>query len=1122
MPLSLKPLFDPEIVRQRLLAFTLPDSVDVARPRLQHWADLIASGKADAHKETALLPDFITDIFGQLLGYTGPAGPGDEYTLSRETHVEVDGQFADAVLGRFTAEKKHFVVAVEGKGTRDPLDRPFAGRRMSAVDQAYRYAINLPCDWILVTSMRETRLYHKGSDQKTCERFETVALAADPVLLKRFVFLLGADRVVPATIPCHLDALLRASESAGRELTNQFYRLYAGIRQQVFGDLRTANPAIDPTEVLRCTQKLLDRILFCAFCEDRGLLPADTVGSAFGHHDPYNPRPVWENFRGLFRSVDAGNAALKIPAYNGGLFAHDPGIESLVVPDAVCALFKDIADYDYRPASQLAGGAIDESVEIRPVIDVDILGHIFEQSITDLERLRQDLESGDAPTDGKNARTRRKKEGAFYTPAFITRYLVEQTLGAVLAERFETLRRAGESAAPGTAKKVLADPAAYDLATLNEPQRKALIQFWEQWQDSLKTLRLLDPACGSGAFLIEAFDQLHARYEVANARLEELRGHRTLFDLDRQILQHNLYGVDLNAEAIQICQLSLWIKTAVHGKALTSLDHSIRVGNSVVADPAVHPRAFDWQAAFPEVFAQGGFDVVVGNPPYVRQELLTPIKPWLQTHYDSYHGMADLYVYFYELGVKLLRPGGLMSYIVTNKWMKAGYGEPLRRFFRDQAWVRSVVDFGHAKQIFEEADVFPCIVVAEKPGGGEKPTTARLCTIPREQLRINDLSVQIDQEGSEMDFNQLGIDNWQIEPKAVFALLAKIEKSGVPLSQFAKVEPLSGIKTGLNEAYLIDEATYHEIVAEDPRSTDLLKPFLRGQDFNRWRAESQGLWMITMASSENKKWPWAELEGDAESLFRQTYPAIHRHLEKFREKLRVRGDQGRHWWELRSCAYWETFDQPKIMYPEITWRSEWCFDSEGTLCNNTAYILPTSDLYLLAVANAPLTWWLAWRRAIHGKDEALRFIKMFVQIMPIAEPTPAIRSAAETAVRRLIEITASQQQTRRTVLDWLRVEYAIDKPGNRLQYLADLDSDAFVAEVKRIRGKKHPLTAPGLAALRAEHTRSIEPARTLAAEAAQLEHQISDLVNEAYGLTAEEVRLMWDTAPPRMPIPEPR
>jgi hypothetical protein len=321
------------------------------------------------------------------------------------------------------------------------------------------------------------------------------------------------------------------------------------------------------------------------------------------------------------------------------------------VPDEVCAHFKDLGDYDYRPAREVAEG--DEDTEVRSVIDVDILGHIFEQSITDLERLRQNLEAsgrasipaspnsseiptsqgsgGRSPSQGDSAGRRRKQEGAVYTPAFITRYLVEQALDGALKSRLETLRKQHETEATGTARKALADPNAYDLTALSDPQRRALIRFWEAWQEELKCLRILDPACGSGAILIEAFNQLHAVYDLSNARLEELRAQRSLFDLDRQILQHNLYGVDLNAEAIQICQLSLWIKTAARGKQLTSLDHTIREGNSVISDPAVHPKAFDWQAAFPEVLAQGGFDVVIGNPPYIRQELLTPFKPGLET-----------------------------------------------------------------------------------------------------------------------------------------------------------------------------------------------------------------------------------------------------------------------------------------------------------------------------------------------------------------------------------------------------------------------------------------------------------------------------------------------------------
>ena len=604
----------------------------------------------------------------------------------------MDGKVADAVLGRFQKDKAQFVAVLEGKGARDPLDHPFAGRRVSAVDQAYHYAINLPCDWIIVTSMRETRLYHKGSPQNAYECFETTRLAADPALLKRFVFLLGAERVVPEHRDCPLYELLRASETVGCELTNQFYALYAlyaDIRQRVLNRLCRENSTITPQEILRCVQKLLDRVLFCAFCEDRGLLPSKSLKSAFEQRNPYNPQPVWLNFRGLFRAIDEGNAGLNIPAYNGGLFALDASLDGLQVPDEVCAHFKDLGDYDYRPAREVAEG--DESTEVRSIIDVDILGHIFEQSITDLERLRLSLEqpglpsgmvgtrstasvtspenngtrwnaslpssgaqsalkihgnlspcekAGErssplaegratilpllrgegrgegelVPVDETQARKRRKQEGAVYTPAFITRYIVGQALGGVLKQRFEALRQQHESETSGTARKALADPNAYDLTALNEPQRKALIRFWEAWQEALKRLRILDLACGSGAFLIEAFDQLHALYETSNARLEELRGERTLFDLDRQILQHNLYGVDLNAEAIQICQLSLWIKTAARGKRLTSLDHTICEGNSIISDKAVHPKAFDWQAAFPEVFAQGGFHVVIYLP----------------------------------------------------------------------------------------------------------------------------------------------------------------------------------------------------------------------------------------------------------------------------------------------------------------------------------------------------------------------------------------------------------------------------------------------------------------------------------------------------------------------------
>ncbi len=347
------------------------------------------------------------------------------------------------------------VAVLEGKGPRDPLDRPFASRKLSAVDQALRYAVNLVCDWYLVTNLHEIRLYHKGHDQFTFERFETARLA-DDAELKRLVFLLGAERVV-APAGNHLDALLTESKKIGRELTNDYYREYRALRESVFEALRRHNPDRQPAQLLAATQKILDRILFIAFAEDRDLLPRESIAQAYEHDDDYNPRPVWENFKVLFRWVDKGNPKRQITPYNGGLFKPDDYLESLTVPDEVCLGFKKLADYEY-------GNAADAESKL---IDVEILGHIFEQSISDLEEMQNKLAGVVKETKAKEQKkTTRKEAGAFYTPAFITRHIVAETLGPVVAARFEEQRNAAEAAAPRPVKKVLADPIRFDIERL--------------------------------------------------------------------------------------------------------------------------------------------------------------------------------------------------------------------------------------------------------------------------------------------------------------------------------------------------------------------------------------------------------------------------------------------------------------------------------------------------------------------------------------------------------------------------------------------------------------------------------------------------------------------------------
>jgi TaqI-like C-terminal specificity domain/Eco57I restriction-modification methylase len=484
--------------------------------------------------------------------------------------------------------------------------------------------------------------------------------------------------------------------------------------------------------------------------------------------------------------------------------------------------------------------------------------------------------------------------------------------------------------------------------------------------------------------------------------------------------------------------------------------------------------------------------------------------------------VADLYVYFYELGMKLLKPGGRLGFVVTNKWMRAGYGEPLRKFFGDSAWVEQVIDFGHAKQIFPDADVFPSILIARKPANVASPSSTRVCAIPREQLRVDDLSRQIKSEGYDVPRERLGAEPWSLEPPGVARLMARVTTNGMPLHEYAGITPLRGILTGLNEAFLIDADAKKKLVDADPRSASVFKPYLRGQDIERWEPDWIALWMIALKSSANYVWPWSSSGEQAESVFKTTYPALHEHLNQNRAALIKRQDQGEYWWELRSCAYWDAFDKAKIIYPEITWRSQWSFDTRKLYINNTVYILPSQDFWVLAVMNSPLLWWFSWRTAIHGKDEALRFIRDYVHEIPICSPTPEQHKTATEAVRRLIDITAEQQAGRRAMLDWLRLEFGVEKVSQKLQDMGRLDADGLAVEVKKARGKAKPLSVAEVKRLKAEHAGSVIPLQTLAEEARTLEERVTDLVNAAYGLTPEEIKLMWATAPPRMPLAGPK
>ncbi|NTW02534.1 MAG: N-6 DNA methylase, partial [Oscillochloris sp.] len=469
-------------------------------------------------------------------------------------------------------------------------------------------------------------------------------------------------------------------------------------------------------------------------------------------------------------------------------------------------------------------------------------------------------------------------------------------------------------------------------------------------------------------------------------------------------------------------------------------------------------RFFHWDLEFPEIFYDGygrslgeqaGFDALLGNPPYVRQEQLGSLKPYFQAAFpETYSGTADLFIYFFQQGLKLLRQGGRMSYIVTNKWLRAGYGEGLRGYFAQNAHIEQLIDFGHAP-IFADADVFPCIIVLEKPADGAvlAEQQVRVTAFPREALKLVRLDSYVARYSHPVPQARFGRSPWSLEDVEIDDLMAKIRRAGLPLAEFAGVKPYRGVLTGFNEAFLIDTLTKERLIREDPRSAEIIKPYLRGQDIKRWVPEWADMWLIVLKSSGDQTWPWSSLVEDiAEVSFQQNYPALYSFMKPLEDRLRKRQDKGRYWWELRSCAYYDVFDRSKLLYQELQFHAVYSLDSTGYFLNNKVFLLPTADLWLLAVLNSPLMWWHNWRFLPHMKDEALTPAGFLIEQLPIARPSDEARAEAESAVARLIAITQANQEARRDTLDWLRSEFALDQAGQRLTDFASLSTDDFITE----------------------------------------------------------------------------
>jgi type I restriction-modification system DNA methylase subunit len=1138
---------------------------------------------------------------------------------------------------------RHVGMLCEAKRWARDFGRAAKGQKTPR-QQLADYLMRSGVEWGFLTDGRYFRLVHRSVAGRLDHYYHVdlvSALDADDLdaFMYFYLFFRGeALRPAPGTGRTFLDEARTESQSyatnVGEGLKDSVYDALTHLAQ---GFVTRAEDLTQPTEdeLGHECLVLLYRLLFLLYAEHRRLLPLGDPGYAefsftklthdvAGHQDsgaPYLPRgtSLWGRLKGLFDLVDRGDEALKVPAYNGGLFNplkhpflanQEPGDRDLAAAIDLLARtqvgktgarhFIDYRDLDIRHIGTIYEGLLEYRVRVAAtdlavVDDPKARTQRYEPFVAG-EHVKAAVAKGRAylVTD----RGERQTSGSFYTPDFIVEHIVAETLGPLVAGK--------------TPEAVLA-------------------------------LRVVDPAMGSGHFLLAAVDFLARAYGQAliDAGRDDdgILSDAELAAYRRLVVEHCIYGVDLNAMAVELAKVGLWLKTMATDRPLTFLDHHLKHGNSLlsarieqvgrplavrdtrkkrydaatdeaqiglfeqyfratlpsmqhliaeilgrethtredvklkeicdaqvdaaraplaaVADVylaqafGVQPKQFDatvswlhqtakllgsadvtnarptavrkhffhWQLVFPEAFfdkngnplPDAGFHAVVGNPPWIRQETLSEDKEALQALYpDVFHAAADIYVFFVAASLSLLAPAGRLGMILPNKWLRTDYGKALRQTLVSKFRPVGLVDFGHAP-IFPDADTFPCILVVERnspSATAEDDDGLQFCQVPRESLDGIMLTTFVRKHEFAVTSDQLRAEGWTTQPPEVARLLAKVRATGQTLKKYLGACPMYGLKTGFNEAFLVDQTTRDALVAADPKCITILKKHLRGRDVERWHARWDGEWFIALRSSENHAWPWAERGKAAEGVFQHSFPSLHAHMKLHEAALRKRQDHGRYWWELRSCDYYDSLERPKLLYQEIQFHSWFAFDDVGYFVNNKVFLLPTDDLGLLTVLNSSLMWWFLWFTMPHMKDEAFAMQGTYVENLPI------LKAPAKPA-KNLVRLAAERQQAECEFLGWMRGQHGLVQTSQKLESFWTLDETAFVAELKKAKVRPKPAA---LTEIKAQFEIYRTRIQAMVTEARGWEHQVHDTVFKLYGLTEDEVALVRRTTPSRDPL----
>ncbi|MDR9407785.1 MAG: TaqI-like C-terminal specificity domain-containing protein, partial [Balneolaceae bacterium] len=816
-----------------------------------------------------------------------------------------------------------------------------------------------------------------------------------------------------------------ASLTEEENVTKKLYKDYSDFKHDIFESVKKHNPEHDPLLLFKKTQKLLDRFLFIFFAEDRNLLPPNSIKKIIQQwhqlKDLDEYRPLYERFVKYFGYLNEGRnmpGKDEIFAYNGGLFAEDEILDSLTISDELL----------YKHTLQLS------KYDFVTEVDVNILGHIFEHSLNEIEEINAELKGEEVDT----SKSRRKKDGVFYTPKYITKYIVEHTVGTLCEEQKEKLEIDDEEYRPNRQKKT----------------KKDLLDRLEEYRNWLLDLTICDPACGSGAFLNQALDFLiaeHAYVDELQAKL--LDEAMVLPDLENQILENNLFGVDINEESVEIAKLSLWLRTAEKGRKLTSLNNNIKCGNSLIDDPEVAgEKAFDWEAEFPSVFENGGFDVVIGNPPYVSskgENFSDPLKKYFIENYSTSVYQIDLYLLFLEQSVELINKTGLTSFIVPNAWLNNLHLEEVRKYFLKNVQINEIVTM--PSDTFEQATVDTIITSFSKNPSENNETKLSECK--EEQFFERGTSFQ-----TEWEQNELSIINPHVTTE-VKLILDKIKNNSIRLESFTEIGRGVGV-------YHKRVGHTKEFIASDPyqseeKEDETFVPYLKGKNVTHWYIN----W-------KNDKY-----------ISYGEWLAEPRHLKFFEGKRIVLR-------QIPAKKLVATYLENKFITDQSVFVAS--FTKETDFEPKPVLAVMTSTLMSF------------YFRFFYSEfDDLFPKVKLkHFKSLPISNSLPDYSSELNDLADERLNRTDEFYNLIESLCDLLLSKFDIEKLSRKLQSWHELTFKQFLKELKK---KKVKLSLEEEAEWMDYFNKQKAEAEELKSQIAQTDSEIDAMVYELYGLTGEEI-----------------